>query len=83
MSRKTSLILSVLLIVSFVLTACGAPAATQAPATQAPAHPGTRGHRGPGNASTQRPSARGKSHHRMVAYYHHRPRQDPLAGYGQ
>ena len=37
MSHKTYLILSVLLIVSFALTACGAPAATQAPATQAPA----------------------------------------------
>ena len=39
MSRKTYLILSVLLIVSFALTVCGAPAATQAPpaATEAPA----------------------------------------------
>ena len=42
MSRKISLILSLLLIVSFALTACGAPAATQAPppaATEAPAQP--------------------------------------------
>src|SRR5690242_11518476 len=37
MSRKTYMILSILLVVSFTLTACGAPAATQAPATQAPA----------------------------------------------
>ena len=37
MSRKAYILLSVLLIVSFALTACGAPAVTEAPPTQAPA----------------------------------------------
>src|SRR5512144_768725 len=42
MSRRICLILSVLLIASFALTACGAPAATEAPPpapTEAPAQP--------------------------------------------
>src|SRR5919205_774589 len=52
MPRKTYLILSILLIVSFALTACGAPATTQAPPTQAPAAT-----EAPTQAATQAPAA--------------------------
>jgi len=37
MSRKLNIVLSLLLITAFALAACGAPAATEAPAAQAPA----------------------------------------------
>ncbi len=36
MSRKIYMIMSLLIIAAFVLSACGAPAATEAPATEAP-----------------------------------------------
>src|SRR5258705_3854069 len=68
MSRKTYLILSVLLIVSFALTACGAPA-TEAPppaATEAPAQPAAT----EAPAATQAPATEAPAQKVAIEWWH-------------
>ena len=72
MSRKTYMILSILLIVSFALTACGAPAATQAPATQAPATqaPATQAPAATAAPATQAPATEAPAKKVTIEWWH-------------
>jgi len=72
MSRKTYMILSILLIVSFALTACGAPAATQAPATQAPATqaPATQAPAATEAPATQAPATEAPAKKVTIEWWH-------------
>lgn len=66
MSRKIYQLLSLVLVLSFVITACGAKA-TPAPATQAPAQPATQA---PAQPATQAPATQAPGNKVVINWWH-------------